>query len=242
MSPKNNRNRLVGFYPISESNCSLGYIYVVLSWFFCPSNVFTCPAFLLCPFRPLLFLRIRLYFTHCRTINLQFQASLFLPSPCYRCYQTPLRLHTQIQYCMSHKILDYGVMVVEDVHVYLLQACSQHCFRQWRLLPMPSASICGYIPANRRAALWWKPPRVRPIWGVISRVSDLKKSFSWTVTLYNIPEVQVYSPSRYNILYTWSHFCRSLWKFNITSRQSSYDVVNTLPGYLDYDTAASGRP
>ena len=47
----------------------------------------------------------------------------------------------------------------------------------------PTMSHIGYIPARRRAILWWNPPRVLPTLGVIAQVYEPNKMVSWTTTL-----------------------------------------------------------
>ena len=48
---------------------------------------------------------------------------------------------------------------------------------------LPSLSLRGYLPVIRRATLWWKPPRARPMWGVIPHVSDPKRRTTCTTVL-----------------------------------------------------------
>ena len=47
----------------------------------------------------------------------------------------------------------------------------------------PDVSRYGCIPTKWRATMWWKVPRVRPIMGVITQVSNLNKRFAWSTAL-----------------------------------------------------------
>ena len=65
----------------------------------------------------------------------------------------------------------------------------------------------------------WNPPRAYPIWGVITKVSDLNKRIACATALLNVTEVRASDPSSTKILDILAHFRQAFLKLETNNIQ-----------------------
>ena len=78
---------------------------------------------------------------------------------------------------------------------------------------LPSQSFRGCLSVIHRDTLFWKIPRSRSMWGVISHISNPKRRTTWTTTLKNIPYNHMFTPSCHNILGNLGYISAPFWGF-----------------------------
>ena len=101
-------------------------------------------------------------------------------------------------------------------------------------------SHLGSSPTRQRSILWWNPPRVSLILGVISCVSNTNNRVTWTTAFYKMPEVHALDPSQPKILDNLAYLLRAFFILLTTTRQSYPNLVRTPPRYLKEVTASKG--
>ena len=148
---------------------------------------------------------------------------------------------TEVQKWSRYNILCDRILPPQYVRLYLLQTVHLHrllqgCYSQlisWR----HQVCLCVIL----QATLWWKPSMSRPMWGVITHISNPKRSIAWTTALKNIPNTRVFTPPCLKILNNISHFVCNFLSFPTTMGHSFSKAVRTSPRYFNYDTEVIGR-
>ena len=81
----------------------------------------------------------------------------------------------------------------------------------------PSGILRGCLSVSRRDNLWWNPPRVLPMWGVTTHVSNLKRGNDCMTALNKFPEVREFPPHPPSIREICVHLFLLVPVYNIVS-------------------------